>query len=105
MTLLTKAPLAALSNVDRGEAATLPYEASRPGTWLGARSEQSADGSPEISIVMPCLNEADTVGACIAKAQQALRDHQIDGEVIIADNGSTDSSQAIAQAMGARVVP
>jgi glycosyltransferase involved in cell wall biosynthesis len=58
----------------------------------------------ELSVVMPCLNEADTVGACIEKAMQALREHDISGEVIVADNGSTDGSQAIAGERGARVV-
>ncbi len=60
--------------------------------------------SPELSIVMPCLNEADTLGVCIEKALQSLRTHNIVGEVIVADNGSTDGSQAIAVAMGARVI-
>lgn len=54
---------------------------------------------------MPCLNEADTIASCISKAMEALRDHQIVGEVIVADNGSTDGSQEIAAALGARVVP
>ena len=53
---------------------------------------------------MPCLNEADTLATCIEKAQRALRDHAIAGEVIVADNGSTDGSQEIAERMGARVV-
>jgi glycosyltransferase involved in cell wall biosynthesis len=61
-------------------------------------------GPVDVSVVMPCLNEADTLEACIAKAQQAFRQHQILGEVIVADNGSTDGSPAIAQRMGARVV-
>lgn len=60
---------------------------------------------PEVSVVMPCLNEADTLARCIAKAQRALREHKIDGEVLVADNGSTDGSQAIATRLGARVVP
>jgi glycosyltransferase involved in cell wall biosynthesis len=59
---------------------------------------------PEVSIVMPCLNEADTLGTCIAKAQRALDEHDIDGEIVVADNGSTDGSQSIAFSMGARVV-
>ena len=59
---------------------------------------------PEVSIVMPCLNEADTLGACVEKAQRALHDAGIAGEVIVADNGSVDGSQAIAQSLGARVV-
>lgn len=58
----------------------------------------------ECSIVMPCLNEAETLSTCIAKAQRTLHDNNILGEVIIADNGSTDGSQTIAESMGARVV-
>ena len=58
----------------------------------------------EVSIVMPCLNEADTVGVCIAKAQHSLLEHEIQGEIIIADNGSTDNSARIASALGARVI-
>jgi glycosyltransferase involved in cell wall biosynthesis len=53
---------------------------------------------------MPCLNEADTVGICIRKAHQALRLAGIRGEVIVADNGSTDGSQDIARRLGARVI-
>jgi glycosyltransferase involved in cell wall biosynthesis len=60
--------------------------------------------SLEVSVVMPCLNEADTLETCIAKAQRALREHHISGEIIVADNGSIDGSQAIATCMGARVV-
>jgi glycosyltransferase involved in cell wall biosynthesis len=58
----------------------------------------------EVSVVMPCLNEADTLATCIAKAQRALREHGIDGEIIVADNGSTDGSQDIARRLGARVI-
>jgi glycosyltransferase involved in cell wall biosynthesis len=58
----------------------------------------------ELSIVMPCLNEAQTVGICIEKALAYLKIHNIRGEVIVADNGSTDGSQMIAAALGARVV-
>ena len=58
----------------------------------------------EVSVVMPCLNEADTLGSCIEKALRALREHDIAGEVLVADNGSTDGSQDIAERMGARVV-
>lgn len=53
---------------------------------------------------MPCLNEAETLAACIAEAQAALKEADIEGEIIVADNGSTDGSQRIALAMGARVV-
>ncbi|MGI8937148.1 MAG: glycosyltransferase family 2 protein, partial [Iamia sp.] len=53
---------------------------------------------------MPCLDEAATVGTCVAKARAFLDDHAIPGEVVVADNGSTDGSQDRAEAAGARVV-
>jgi glycosyltransferase involved in cell wall biosynthesis len=58
----------------------------------------------EVSVVMPCLNEAETLASCIGKAQRALREANIAGEVIVADNGSNDGSVEIAERMGARVV-
>ena len=58
----------------------------------------------EVSVIMPCLNEAETLGTCVEKALRALRENGIAGEVIVADNGSTDGSQAIAERLGARVV-
>ncbi|HEY3067415.1 MAG TPA: glycosyltransferase [Methylomirabilota bacterium] len=59
----------------------------------------------ELSVVIPCLNEADTVATCVGKAMRAMREAGIKGEVIVADNGSTDGSQSLAEAAGARVVP
>lgn len=59
----------------------------------------------ELSVVIPCLNEAATVGRCVERAVRALRDHAIQGEVIVADNGSTDGSRELAERAGARVVP
>src|SRR4051794_4449329 len=59
----------------------------------------------EVSVVMPCLNEARTVGRCVQKAVAALEEMGVHGEVIVADNGSTDGSPEIARAHGARVVP
>jgi glycosyltransferase involved in cell wall biosynthesis len=59
----------------------------------------------ELSVVMPCLNEAETLATCIRKAQRSLDDLGINGEVVVADNGSTDGSQSIAAELGARVVP
>lgn len=58
----------------------------------------------ELSILMPCLNEAETLGQCIRRAGKLLDDNGIDGEILIADNGSTDGSQEIARSLGARVV-
>jgi glycosyltransferase involved in cell wall biosynthesis len=58
----------------------------------------------EVSVVIPCLNEADTLQSCIEKAQCALNDHEVRGEIIVADNGSTDESRAIAARLGARIV-
>jgi glycosyltransferase involved in cell wall biosynthesis len=59
----------------------------------------------EVTVVMPCLNEADTLATCIRKALTAMRNAGISGEVVVADNGSTDDSRAIASAEGARLVP
>lgn len=61
--------------------------------------------SVELTILMPCLNEAETLATCIDKAQAFLARSGVSGEVLIADNGSTDGSQDIARAHGARVVP
>lgn len=59
----------------------------------------------ELTILMPCLNEAETIAICIKKAKQFLLTEGVQGEVLIADNGSTDGSQQIAENAGARVVP
>lgn len=67
-------------------------------------SARSAVFTVELSIVMPCLNEAETLETCIKKAQWYLNEHQVWGEVVIADNGSTDGSQDIARRLGARVI-
>lgn len=64
----------------------------------------SSTPPPEVSVVMPCLNEADTLAACVKKAQRALLEAGIDGEIIVADNGSSDGSQEIGLRLGARIV-
>ena len=58
-----------------------------------------------VTLLMPCLNEAETLAFCVRQAVAALRDNNIAGEVVVADNGSTDGSQQIATDEGARVVP
>jgi glycosyltransferase involved in cell wall biosynthesis len=64
----------------------------------------AAPAAFELTILMPCLNEARTLGACIEQARGFLADNGIAGEVVVADNGSTDGSQGLALALGARVV-
>lgn len=73
---------------------------------LKSQVEGSDEGGSgiEVSVVMPCLNEADTLGTCIEKAQRAFDANHIRGEIIVSDNGSTDGSQDIAKSMGARLV-
>lgn len=61
--------------------------------------------SIELTILMPCLNEARTLPACITKAQKYLARSGVVGEIVVADNGSTDGSRDLAKSLGARVVP
>ncbi|HKO15295.1 MAG TPA: glycosyltransferase family 2 protein [Gemmatimonadaceae bacterium] len=70
-----------------------------------SRYTPSSNALVELSVVMPCLNEADTIASCVRTAMEAIREHRIAGEVVVADNGSTDGSQQIAASLGARVVP
>ncbi len=63
------------------------------------------DSGPTVSVVMPCLNEATTIAACIEEAVSAFQNAGWSGEVVVADNGSTDGSREVAEAAGGRVVP
>ncbi|MCF7551845.1 MULTISPECIES: glycosyltransferase family 2 protein [Pseudonocardia] len=65
---------------------------------------EAAPQAVELSVVLPCLNEAETLETCIRKAQQSIAELGVAGEVVVADNGSTDGSQEIARGLGARVV-
>lgn len=58
----------------------------------------------ELTILMPCLNEEKTIATCIKKAQKFIEENKIEGEILIADNGSTDNSIKIAKSLGARVI-
>jgi glycosyltransferase involved in cell wall biosynthesis len=60
--------------------------------------------SIELTILMPCLNEAETIARCIEKAKVGIQKSGVRGEILIADNGSTDGSQAIAEKLGARII-
>jgi len=78
---------------------TINTEISTP---LGA---QAIAGAAVVSVVIPCLNEANSIGICVGKALEAFRAAALRGEVVVADNGSTDGSIEIAEKLGARVVP
>src|SRR5512143_506569 len=87
------------------EGLSMNEDLSDPGsTQAAGLPEPDVSGAVEVSIVMPCLNEAETLASCIHKARQALVENGIGGEVIVADNGSTDGSRQIATELGARVV-
>jgi hypothetical protein len=74
-------------------------------TMVIKKSEECNGGvSPEVTVVIPCLNEARTLAACIEQIQQTFVQHHISGEIIVADNGSVDGSPGIAERLGARVV-
>ena len=71
---------------------------------VDVRSASSVEQVCDLSVVLPCLDEAETLATCITKAQRAMKDLAVDGEVIVADNGSVDGSQEIARRLGARVI-
>ncbi len=74
-------------------------------SWAGERTRtKSAAEQPLVSAIIPCLNEEQTLGICIAKAIGAFARRGVRGEVVVGDNGSTDRSIEIAEALGARVV-
>jgi glycosyltransferase involved in cell wall biosynthesis len=77
---------------------TVEHESSHPQGRLEARHE------PSVSVVIPCLNEEKNIEHCVRRAREVLEEHRIDGEVIVADNGSEDASAALAAGAGAIVV-
>jgi glycosyltransferase involved in cell wall biosynthesis len=88
---LTDAPAAAPAN---GDAAAVGWPQPAP----------AEPAEVEVSCVMPCLDEAETLPVCIAKAKRGIAEVGLRGEIVVADNGSTDGSQEIARQLGARVV-
>src|SRR5271154_1772516 len=78
---------------------------SRIAAHATPRPEANPADPPEVSVVIPCLNEANSLGICIEKARKSFESAGINGEVIVADNGSTDASPEIAQQLGAPVIP
>ena len=66
--------------------------------------EQVVEDTVEVSVVIPCLNEVETIETCVTKALRSIERMGVSGEVVVADNGSTDGSQALAEKVGARVV-
>ena len=73
---------------------------------LGSKSvTDEVSTCPDVSVVMPCLNEAATVGACVEQIRRTFEQNRIAGEIIVADNGSTDNSVELAEKAGAQVVP
>jgi len=90
------------SNPSGAGTAAQPAKIAAP---QSAEAPASESAPLQLSVVMPCLNESRTLASCIEKALATMKRLGIQGEVIVADNGSTDGSQAIATALGARVVP
>src|SRR5271169_1480714 len=104
-TLPSKAVLCVYFRVIRGSAMNHGARISATSQVDPQLDELAAVGKKiELSVIMPCLNEQETVGVCVRKAIATLQEAGIPSEVIVADNGSTDSSVEIARAEGARVV-
>ena len=66
--------------------------------------EPSVQGEIEVSFILPCLNEAETLEGCLLEVRQCIEDHGLEAEIVVADNGSSDGSQEIARRLGARVL-
>ncbi len=90
--------------MNRDVDSTDPNRAASPAPSAGSSNESSSAERVEVSVLIPCLNEANSLAICIDKARKAFQSAAVRGEVIVADNGSTDGSIEIAQQHGARVV-
>lgn len=88
------------------QTATAPEATDAPeATPATAAAAQADEDAIELSVVIPCLNEHETIAIVVEKAVRAIREHGIAGEVIVADNGSEDGSQQLARDAGATVIP
>src|SRR5688572_6967757 len=65
---------------------------------------REASSTRRVSVLIPCLDEAETIAECVTSAREVLEENGLDGEVVVVDNGSTDGSGELARAAGARVV-
>jgi len=83
---------------------SLAAEFADPEVALTAPAPMLAPAEPTLTILMPCLNEAETIASCVRKARRYLEQSGVTGEVLVADNGSSDGSADIARSLGARVV-
>jgi glycosyltransferase involved in cell wall biosynthesis len=88
-------------DVEKAPAVKTPFVRTEVSTRVVS---QALQGAADVSVVIPCLNEANSIGICVGKAMQAFRAAGLRGEVVVADNGSTDGSVEIAEKLGARVV-
>jgi glycosyltransferase involved in cell wall biosynthesis len=78
--------------------------AENVGVVRASETKTESEQACGLSVVLPCLNEVETLATCITKAQRSMKDLGVEGEIVVADNGSTDGSQEIARRLGARVV-
>jgi glycosyltransferase involved in cell wall biosynthesis len=100
-------PMSPVSQI--AESKSQPARTDAPGVSKSSANYESSTGGecqpdPEVTILMPCLNESETLEACIRKAQGFLDANQVRGEIVVSDSGSDDGSQEIARRCGARVV-
>src|SRR2546426_12485677 len=89
---------------DRGSRVRPPPMSTAERTPAATRATVAAGTPPRVSVIVPCLNEAETIAECVMRARRVLEKHGILGEVIVADNGSDDGSAGLAEAAGAHVV-
>src|SRR5262245_16218989 len=82
--------------------ASSPAPGSEPPKGLSLHVDEPSLEPLEVSVILPCLNEAETLATCVQKAVKCLDELGVPGEVLVSDNGSTDGSQQIAEEYGAR---